>query len=111
VARPAAGNTTPVTAVRTVPPGFVAAVPLSQSLPAWNPGGGPAAQLGFSGAVRVVIDATGRVTSAVMNPSVYPPYDRQVLDAAKGWTYRPATQNGRPIASERIVEIVLRPRQ
>jgi hypothetical protein len=58
----------------------------------------------------VTIDATGKVTGAVMEPSVYPPYDRQILIAARDWTYRPATQNGTPVASERLVEIVLRPR-
>ena len=58
----------------------------------------------------MTIDASGRVTGAVMEPSVYPPYDRLVLAAAKEWTYRPATQNGQPVASERRVEIVLKPR-
>jgi protein TonB len=59
--------------------------------------------------VRVTIDATGKVTGAVMDRPVYPPYDRQLLVAARGWTYRPATRNGQPVASERLVEIVLRP--
>ena len=68
------------------------------------------AQLGFSGAVRVTIDATGKVTGAVMDRPVYPPYDRLVLAAARAWTYRPATRNGQPVSSERLVEIVLQPR-
>jgi len=92
------------------PPGFVPAVPIAQALPAWTPPTGAIAQLGFSGGVRVTIDASGHVTGAVMEPSVYPPYDRLVLAAAKEWTYRPATQNGQPVASERRVEIVLKPR-
>jgi TonB family protein len=92
------------------PPGFVPAVPIMQALPAWAPPTGAIAQLGFSGGVRVTIDASGHVTGAVMEPSVYPPYDRLVLAAAKEWTYRPATQNGQPVASERRVEIVLKPR-
>ena len=92
------------------PPGFVAAVPVSQVVPPWNPGTGFISQMGFSGAVRVTIDAQGKVTGAVMEPSVYPPYDRQILLAARDWTYRPATQHGKPVASERLVEIVLRPR-
>jgi TonB family protein len=92
------------------PPGFVAAVPISQVVPPWNPGTGVISQMAFSGAVRVTIDAQGKVTAAVMEPSVYPPYDRQILSAARQWTYRPATQNGKPVVSERLVEIVLRPR-
>jgi TonB family protein len=91
-------------------PGFVPAAPISQPVPAWQPGAGLIAQLEFSGAVRVTIDANGRVTGAVMEPSVYPPYDRQILAATREWVYRPATQNGQPVASERLVEIVLRPR-
>ena len=57
----------------------------------------------------MTIDATGKVTDAVMEPSVYPPYDRLVMTAARAWTYQPATRNGQPAASERRVQIVLRP--
>ena len=85
-------------------------MPISQVVPPWNPGTGFISQMAFSGAVRVTIDAQGKVTAAVMEPSVYPPYDRQILLAARQWTYRPATQNGKPVVSERLVEIVLRPR-
>jgi hypothetical protein len=90
--------------------GFVAAVPISQVLPPWTPPTGTLAHLGFTGAVRVLIDATGKVTGAMMEPSVYPPYDRLVLTAARNWTYQPATRNGEPVNSERLVQIVLRPR-
>jgi len=93
-----------------VDPGFVAAVPISQVLPLWTPPTGTLAHLGFTGAVRVLIDATGKVTGAMMEPSVYPPYDRLVLAAARNWTYQPATRNGEPVNSERVVQIVLRPR-
>jgi protein TonB len=111
---PAARTTvTPAAASRAagaVDPGFRAAVPIAQALPAWQPPAGVVAQRGFSGAVRVTIDPSGKVTGAVMEPSVYPPYDRLVLTAARNWTYQPATRNGEPVASERLVEIVLRPR-
>jgi hypothetical protein len=53
-------------------------------------------QLGFTEPCRLSIDATGKVTNAVMDPSVYPPYDRLVLAAAREWVYRPATQDGSP---------------
>jgi TonB family protein len=89
---------------------FVAAFPITQALPRWQPENGTVAQLGFSGAVRVTIDATGKVTGAVMDRPVYPPYDRLVLAAAREWSYRPATRNGQPVSSERLVEIVLQPR-
>jgi protein TonB len=79
-------------------------------IPPWQPGTGLSSQIGYNGAVRLTIDATGKVTNAVMDPSVYPPYDRLVLAAARDWIYRPATQDGQPVASQRLVEIVLRPR-
>ena len=59
--------------------------------------------------MRVTIDSTGKVTGAVMDRSVYPPYDRLLLTAARSWTYRPATRNGQPVISNRLVEIALRP--
>ena len=77
-------------------------------MPPWQPGAGVSSQVGFTGAVRLTIDATGKVISAVMDPSVYPPYDKLILAAAREWTYRPATQNGEPVTSQRRVEIVLR---
>jgi TonB family protein len=110
-AAPATAVTLRPPSAASAPPGFVPAVPVSQVVPAWNPGTGFVSTMGFSGAVRVTIDSNGKVTSAVMEPSVYPPYDRQILAAARTWTYRPATLDGKPVASERLVEIVLRPRQ
>jgi TonB family protein len=83
---------------------------VSQAVPPLQPAPGMMSQLNFTGAVRLSLDAAGKVTSAVMDPSVYPPYDRLVLNAARNWTYRPATQDGKPVASERRVEIVLKPR-
>jgi TonB family protein len=107
---PAAVTMRPPAVGATVDPSFVPAVPIAQALPAWQPENGAVSQLGFTGTVRVMIDATGKVTGAVMDRSVYPPYDRRVLAAARNWTYRPATRNGEPVQSERVVEIVLRPR-
>jgi protein TonB len=104
-----AAKATPSTAV-AVAGNFQVAVPISQALPRWQPENSVVARAGFSGAVRVTIDATGRVTGAVMERPVYPPYDRLVLDAARNWTYKPATRNGQPVPSERVVEIQLRAR-
>jgi hypothetical protein len=104
----AAANTPAVIPAGT--PGLVPAIPVSQVVPPWTPGSGVIGQLGFSGAVKVTIDASGKVTQAMMAPSVYPPYDRLILTAARDWVYRPATLDGQPVASERLVEIVLRPR-
>ena len=109
---PAAAQTAGPATAQAPPPAdgsFAPSVPISQTLPAWQPGNGPIKQTGFTGAVRVTIDATGKVTGAVMDRSVYPPYDRLLLTAARSWTYRPATRNGQPVISDRLVEIALRP--
>jgi TonB family protein len=58
--------------------------------------------------VRVLIGADGKVLSASMQQSSHPLYDRLVLQAARDWLYRPATLNGRPVPSEKIVTIHLR---
>ncbi len=90
--------------------GFEPAVPISQVLPRWQPENSTVARLTYEGSVRLTIDVTGRVTGAVMERATYPQYDRLVLAAAREWTYKPATLRGQAVASERVVEIQLRPR-
>jgi TonB family protein len=58
----------------------------------------------------VVISEQGRVTDAELAPSIHPAYDRLLLAAAKTWPYQPATRNGSPVASEKVIEVVLKPR-
>jgi TonB family protein len=62
------------------------------------------------GAVRVVIGVDGRVTSATIERPIEPRFDAQLLAAARNWRYRPATRNGQPVESEKIVEIRVTPR-
>jgi TonB family protein len=86
----------------TTPPSVI-----KQQLPEWRPMGSAPATRVVSGAVRVTIDAKGRVTSAVMLRRIHPFYDRAVLEAASQWLYAPATLNGLPVASEKTIEIGL----
>ena len=58
--------------------------------------------------VRVVINASGKVTEASIQQPSHPLYDRLVLLAAKDWVYQPAKMNGRPVTSEKIVTVQLR---
>jgi TonB family protein len=58
--------------------------------------------------VRVIIGTTGRVTEASIQQPSHPLYDRLVLQAARDWTYQPATMNGRPVTSEKVVTVQLR---
>jgi hypothetical protein len=85
------------------------ALPVRQELPAWNPPD-PANRREFRGAIRVFISEAGRVTGAELSPGIHPLYDRQLLAAAKSWEYQPATKNGIAIASEKVIEVVLKPR-
>lgn len=86
-----------------------APVPLKQELPAWTPPD-PASRREFRGAVRVFISESGAVTGAELTPGVHPLYDRVLLQTARSWHYQPALRNGVPVPSEKIIEVVLKPR-
>ena len=60
--------------------------------------------------MRVRIDAEGRVTDAEMTAPVHPMYDRLLLQAAREWPYQPARTNGVAVPSEKVVQVVLKPR-
>ncbi|MGE0591611.1 MAG: hypothetical protein AB7G23_00620 [Vicinamibacterales bacterium] len=93
------------------PPVVRPAVPIDQELPPWRPPNREFASVSFSGAIRVFIGVDGRVTSAAMDRPVHPTYDPALLAAARSWRYEPATQDGRPVPSERVVIVDLRPNQ
>ena len=85
-----------------------APVPIEQRLPVWIPP--PSLRdRSFSGMIEVVVDETGRVTSAVMSKSVNAAYDGLLVSAAKNWRYRPAVRDGRPVKFRRMVSVVLSP--
>ena len=88
---------------------ITAPTPIKQELPAWTPTD-PMMRREFRGALRVFISDTGRVTDAELAPSIHPSYDRLLLAAAKTWHYEPALRNGSPVASEKLIEVVLKPR-
>jgi hypothetical protein len=84
--------------------------PLHEVMPPWTP---PVALAGmeFRGRIFLRIDADGNVVASEMLVPTTALYDTSLLKASKQWHYKPATSNGNPIPSERIVEIVLKPRQ
>ncbi|HET7218496.1 MAG TPA: energy transducer TonB [Vicinamibacterales bacterium] len=86
-----------------------APVPIKQELPAWTPPD-PASHREYRGAVRVFISESGGVTAAELSPAVHPVYDRVLLQAARTWQYQPALRNGLPVPSEKVIEVVLKPR-
>lgn len=87
------------------------AVAISQTLPPWVPTDAVSRRMEFEGAVRVYIGRDGRVVSAEIVRPVHPSYDPLLLKAAREWRYSPATLRGRPIESELVVEVRLRPLQ
>jgi tetratricopeptide (TPR) repeat protein len=82
-------------------------VPIKQEMPPW-PSGIPVRE-GLTGSVRIKIDASGKVVSAVMAQPIDARYDARVLAATHFWEYKPATANGTPVEAESIVEINISP--
>jgi tetratricopeptide (TPR) repeat protein len=83
-----------------MPPGIV-----RQALPAF-PG---VVSRPMVGLVEVVIDEAGAVSTATIRGSITANYDRQVLSAASGWRYKPATLNGLPVKYRKLIQIALTP--
>ena len=106
--RTRAGETTPVP-VRSPRLPVTSAVPVKQDLPVWVPPD-QASRREFRGTLRVFVSDTGRVTGAELASTIHPAYDRQLLQAAKSWEYQPALKNGTPVPSEKVIEVVLKPR-
>ncbi|MGH9370936.1 MAG: energy transducer TonB [Vicinamibacterales bacterium] len=86
-------------------------VPLVQEAPTWVPPNAIAGSREYTGAIRIRIGADGQVMSATIEKATYPSYDARLLQASRQWTYKPATRNGEPVESERVIPIQLRPRQ
>lgn len=59
------------------------------------------------GIVEVIIDSTGEVESARMVVPLNSQYDPQLVNAAKGWQYKPATLGGAPVMFKKQVKISL----
>lgn len=60
--------------------------------------------------VNLYVDSNGRVTSSkVSEEGVNIELARLALSAANQWKFKPATQNGKPIASEFLVRFVFEP--
>jgi TonB family protein len=81
-------------------------IPVAKPLPAWHPT--PVeAKMNFSGEIEVVIDEQGKVISASLIRTVNPRYDPELLQAAKSWTFQPATKDGVPVRYRYTVAVNL----
>lgn len=88
---------------------FVPAVAVQQGLPPWVPVDAISRRTEYVGLLQVQIGPDGRVTLARMLKASHPSYDAAVVREARRWVYQPATRSGQPVASEREIEIRLRP--
>jgi hypothetical protein len=82
-------------------PNLTPAIAISQTLPAAQL---PERRL-WTGAIEIVIDETGKVISAQMATPIYGAYDRQLIQAALNWKYRPALKNGVPARYIKIISV------
>lgn len=84
-------------------------VTIRQDMPGWQPPDAMARRKEYRGVVQLVIDATGRVEDVRVIKTSHPAYDAAVVRAARQWTFTPASRGGRNVASEKDIEVVLRP--
>lgn len=63
----------------------------------------------YRGVIEVQINDAGKVTDVRILQSIHTLYDAMLLKAAREWTYEPPRIGGKPTASRKRVEVVLRP--
>jgi TonB family protein len=93
------------------PPADARPVAIRQDLPAWMPTDSFSRRTTYSGSVRVLVGADGRVISATLVRSIHPSYDPGLLQAARNWVYEPERSQGAAVEAEITVEVNLRPPQ
>jgi hypothetical protein len=60
-----------------------------------------------AGVLELMIDETGKVEDAKFISPIHPVYDSMVTSAAKGWKYKPATADGKPIKYRKTIRIAV----
>jgi tetratricopeptide (TPR) repeat protein len=105
---PAGTAAAPESAPATAAPVISRPTPISQPIPVWRPPDPSWRNRELRGSMLLSIDATGRVTAVEMEQSIYPGYDRLLIEAARTWRYTPAIRDGKPTTSQLIVPILVR---
>jgi TonB family protein len=85
-------------------------VEISRPMPEYRPLAGAAGRFEYQGVLRLVIDEKGKVADVALVQGVAPQYDAQLLAAARTWTYKPAMRNGKPVKFQKLMRVVLSPR-
>ncbi len=107
-AKPAVAAAAEPAPAKVVPPVTTNLVVLKQELPPvpFSLAAGTTGE--YRGVVEVEIDDAGNVTNSRMIQSVHAFYDPILLKAAREWKYEPPRVAGKPTASRKRVEVVLR---
>jgi TonB family protein len=104
----ASTETRPTRVFDSTDPDVTPPLAIAQAMPVWAPRA-DGEKKRYSGTLEIIIDENGTVSSAVLTEPVYPSYDQQLLQAAKGWRYKPAQRAGQAVKYRRGVSIVLAP--
>ncbi|MGH9221865.1 MAG: TonB family protein, partial [Vicinamibacterales bacterium] len=107
----AAAGLAPVVPVPAAPtlPASSSLVVLRQDVPPLPFSLAAAGKQEYRGLIEVEIDEAGKVTDVRIVQSVHALYDVMLLKAAREWSYEAPRVGGKPTASRKRVEIVLRP--
>jgi TonB family protein len=87
--------------------GVVPPLVVSRPTPAWTPRNEIEKRVEFRGLLDLVVDEAGDVMSAVLSNSIHSMYDRQLIDMARKWKFRPAVKDGVPVRYRMTIEIRL----
>ena len=85
-------------------------VEISRQMPEYRPLAGAAGRFEFQGVLRLLIDEQGKVADVALVQAVSPQYDAELLAAARKWTYKPAMRNGKPVKFQKMMRVILSPR-
>ncbi len=86
--------------------GVTRPVSIVMPLPDWRPDA-VEAHVSFSGTMAFVVTEQGKVLSPTLVKSVHPRYDALLLEAAKTWSFQPATKGGVPVRYRYLLTVNL----
>jgi hypothetical protein len=85
-------------------------VEINKRMPEWNPPNAAAQKMEFRGVLRVLVDKKGMVELASVAQAIAPSYDSVLAEAARQWTFKPATKDGQPVRYQLLIQVVLSPK-
>jgi TonB family protein len=76
-------------------------------MPMWNPANPVDKLRDYRGTLELIIDETGKVTSATITRSINASYDPLLVKAAQAWQFKPAMRGGTPVKYRYALDIHL----